>query len=278
MKFIVFLAAVLSVWLAWLISFRRQIRQKGFDPSLITFADPLSWRTYSGYRVALGLLFAVSVIAPLSWLALILATIVITSAVSHISLIYLFGRQHTQPANYYILAVVAASVLLSRSKWELMFFLAVVATQETLLWQWQKTSQARYDDWVERLTRHLTSRYVDLADSMPLSAWRWVAHVAVTESIARPAFVRWAERLYFKIKRPAYISTGIMQIRANRPLSDAESMLFGAKIIRQILPQMPKNLNHQQQMHWLAKHYNGSGSYAKYLSATAKGVKQAFNN
>lgn len=256
----------------WLARLDWLFKRKGFDPSLVTYADPLASFSHWGYRLVMILILATS------WLngselklVQLLGLGMALSALAHVGLLVMFNRAPTQPSGYYLVISLAGLLL---AGWPTARPAAIVIWLASEIWliYWQRTSQRRYDQWVAKLAARIDKRYRKLAQSMPASDWRWVLHIAVTESIARPKLVRAAERLYFRLKKPAYISTGIMQIRDVRPLSDTESLHRGAAIIRQLLPNMPRSLSESQQIVWLARHYNGSGGYAQYLQAVKSGL------
>jgi len=258
---------------AWFIKLKLLFSHKGFDPALITYADPLAIFYHIGYRaiLATALVLSLQTSVP-SELIKLLCLLVFISSITHAVILFVFNRQATQPIGYYVfLSVAALSLSFSPHdswKWSLNIWFA----GELWLFYWHKTQQSRYNKWVASLARTIDKKYRHFAKSMPANDWQWVLHVAVTESIARPKIVRQAERLYFRIKRPEFISTGIMQIRDNHPISDEESMKRGAAIIHRLLPHMPDGISLEHKLVWLARHYNGSSSYTQYLTATLPGL------
>lgn len=270
MNITIFILALLLSAGGWIVRLKSLFRQKGFDPALVTYADPLAALSFFGYRLLLliGLILTVLQAGP-GWSLEFIIWLIIISALTHLVMLLAFGRQQTQATAYFALAALAALGLLHNHA---LAGLAIIFCQEAFLILWRQTRQRRYDKWVARLAAKINATYAAVAATMPEGDWRWVLHIAVTESIARPKLVRLAERVYFKIKRPEYISTGLMQIRDRHPISDQESLRRGAAIIRDLLPQMPANASHAQKITWLARHYNGSGSYGQYLHATSRGL------
>lgn len=267
-------ASALVAIASQLIIFNLKIRRGGLDPSLLTYASPLAAKDFWNAR---GLIFLAVVLSVLNLtVANAVWALVLSAAVLQILILLIFNRQYTQPAGYYLsLGLAAFTSLVNSRSYSLILTLALVLAGELYLRSWQDQRQRKYDDWVKKCALKINKQFRQLADELEPAHWAWVLHVAVTEHIARPAIVRLAERLYFLAKRPAVISTGIMQIAAERPLSDTESITAGSKRISEILAQMPAGLGRGEQLRWLAKHYNGSYSYAAYLSMTDRGVSQA---
>lgn len=267
--------SALAALVAQLLIFKVLIRHGGLDPSFLTYASPLASRNFWAARAFIAVAVVLSIsqpsIATAAWIFIMTA-----AAFQYLSLM-IFNRQHTQPATYYIILVVTAVIgLISHRSASLILPLALAGIAEVYLHNWQQHRQQRYDNWVKACALQINRQFRHLAEELEPTHWRWVLHVAVTENIARPAIVRLAERLYYMIKRPGVISTGIMQISAERPLSDTESILAGSKRIAEILQYMPAGLSRSDELRWLAKHYNGSYGYAKYLHLTDAGVNQAF--
>ena len=68
-----------------------------------------------------------------------------------------------------------------------------------------------------------------------------------------------------------------MQVTDKQPISDYESMRRGAKIVCQLLQNLPiETQQPKQELEWLAQHYNGSKNYTKYLNTTYPGLRLAW--
>jgi len=253
------------------------IRRRGFDPTLITFANPLAMKGIAGQRIFLlaGLVFGI--LSPLRLAGQFVLVIVVFAYLVQMLVLYLFERGPTQPIGYYFLLILIAMLVLWRRNID-SYLVAVllIAIQEAYLSMWHKTKQRRYNSWVVASALQINNSYKKLARNSSHEEWFWILLIATTENIARPPLVRTAERLYFKIKKPAVISTGIMQIAGPKPISDRRSMELGADLIKKVLSQMPKQLSKPQQLKWLATNYNGSSSYAIYLESTYPGVVLAW--
>lgn len=262
--------SLLTLWYG--IGFLYMTRKRGLDPSIVTYISPLSFKYFWVGRVLLTGAIVLSFFA--SPLSHFLSLLIIVFSLFHIILLALFERVATQPVMYYFGYVVSAI-----AAW---FGLPVVSillftAQELLLRRWKQTRTQRYNHWVTHQSLRIHDQYKDLSKTMTPREWFFVLHFAVTENIARPKLARIAEHVYFYIKRPAVISTGIMQVAAPRPMTDRESMYLGTEIVRKAVQTMPKNITRpSEQAKWLAREYNGSTTYSAYLFATYPGVRTAW--
>ena len=258
------------LYFAWL------LKQKGFDPSLITYANPL---LIKGYWAARAALVAGAALA-WAWRPLGQSALAIIGSLFALQIVslYSFGRSRTQPVVYYGAYVAAATVLVWRSgRTEFISVTAMYGAAEFYLKHWQASQSKKYNNWVAGVALKIFKQYRHLAKDMTQLELRWTLHIATTEAIARPKIVRLAENLYFRLKKPAVISTGIMQVAADAPLDDQQSILQGARIIKQALSQMPPGLeNYHEQITWMSRRYNGSSTYRAYLGATSKGLELAW--
>lgn len=254
---------------------RSVIKKRGLDPSLITYLTPLNIKNYWAARILIIFTLMANLIYPAMSLA---PMILVLLAGAHIALLLLFRRGATQPVVYYGGIAVIGLLTLFEIK-VLPAVLIVFIVQEIYLFWWQKSQQARYQKWVAREAIKIHRQHQSLASTMSKREWFHVLHFATTENIARPPIVRLMERLFFYWKRPAYISTGIMQVRSDRILSDNESMAQGSRIIADALRKLPARLTKpSEQLKWLAKTYNGSTTYGKYLLHTYPGVNDAWKS
>lgn len=277
MRFDDWLPLSLSIVVLWYcVGLLHAVQKHGLDPSLLTHITPLSlYRLWTG-RLLLLATFLWCLTSPYGVLA---ASILALFALVHTILLVVFGRGATQPLLYYV-SIVFVSILLGTGlTWFVIAACILVVAQEIYLHRWRATYVSRYNAWVAKEARQLHASYHILARTMSKREWFYVLHFAVTESIARPRFSRWLERLYFYLRRPAVISTGIMQVGAPRPLTDAESMQQGSQIVTDALAHMPLDLTDPyDQLRWLARTYNGSTTYSTYLQATYTGVVLAWQD
>lgn len=257
----------------YLTIFLRKIKNEGLDPSLITYSSPLLLKGYAGQRVFLFLAVFLRLIIP--DLGIFILSFVFFCSLFLCLVLILFGRQQTQPLYSYILiALVCLVLLINHGALSYLVAGSLLIAQELSLYLWQKSQARRYNDWVFYKALKLNNKYLQTLKLDP-NERLWVLHIATTEDIARPAIVRLAERFYFKLCKPNQISTGIMQVKSNRPVSDKESFEIGREIISNLLAKMPPSLTAQQQMLWISRAYNDSDSYASLLAATRPGVIKA---
>lgn len=249
-------------------------KRKGLDPTLLTYLTPLAYKNFWLSRMLLAISVALSFISPGFT---IVAGGILALSLTHILLLLLFNRTATQPQIYYCMLIVICGVLLLDIHLGLIYVVALFITQELLYKNWRNSKNIRYNRWVAGNARRIHYAYHSLAKTMPAKDWFHVLHIAVTEDIARPPAVRIAERVYYLIKRPANISTGIMQVQSTIPQSDLESMDAGAKLVRNILRKMPAKITDPKgQLTWIGTQYNGSSTYSKYLLQTYAGVGLAW--
>lgn len=250
------------------------LKHKGLDPTLLTYLTPLAYKNFWLSRMFLAIAVALSFISPGFT---IVSGGILALSITHILLLLAFNRTATQPLIYYFMLVVICGVLLLGIRLGLIYVVALFITQELLYKNWRNSKNIRYNRWVAGNARRIHYAYHSLAKTMPAKDWFHVLHIAVTEDIARPRAVRIAERVYYIIKRPANISTGIMQVQSTIPQSDLESMDAGAKLVRNILRKMPAKITDPKgQLTWIGTQYNGSSTYGKYLMQTYAGVGQAW--
>lgn len=262
--------AVLTLWYGT--GFIYMTRKKGLDPSLVTYICPLQFKQFWIGRFALASTFILAVMG--SSLAEPFALMIAAFALTHVALLAVFERTATQPAPYFI--AFALSVIPVFLGLPILMLLAVIAQEIILAW-WNRTQTKRYRNWVAQQTHAIHQKYYAHTSTLSAREWFFVLHFAVTENIARPKVVRVAEHAYFYLKKPAAISTGIMQIAAPRPMTDKESMQRGSELIQNALRALPKNITEpNEQLKWLAQAYNGSTTYSKYLYATYPGVREAW--
>lgn len=262
--------AALTLWYG--IGFIYMTRKKGLDPSLVTYVCPLCFKHFWVGRFALASTGVLAIAG--SPMAEPFALIIAAFALAHVVLLGIFGRMATQPTPYFVaLSISVVPVFLGLPA----LMLPLIATQEIILVRWRKTQAERYRNWVTRQTHSIHQKYYAHNTTLSAKEWFFVLHFAVTENIARPKIVRVAEHAYFYLIRPATISTGIMQIAAPRPMTDKESMQRGGDMIKKALQTLPGNITEpKEQIKWLARVYNGSTTYSKYLYATYPGVRKAW--
>lgn len=257
--------------------FRLQIKDKGLDPSLINYSNPLIHKKLWPLRWFLLVGFIFIYLVPL--ISYLLLGLVFFTGVIQLIILYLFGRLPTQPAVYYAgVAISSLGLSFSHQPHILVLVAGIVIFEELYLkYYWARNRQVIYNKWARQRTLRLYERFNGILTVMPAKQRFAVLHVATTEDIARPTIVRLAETIYFRLKHPPIISSGIMQVADSSLLSDEESIRRGAKIIKASLDSMPsESTNLHQHMLWLSQSYNGSQGYATYLEATYPGVLEAW--
>jgi hypothetical protein len=274
---VIALIAVGLYLVVWLISLGQLLKNKGFDPSLATYADPLRLNNFLGYRFFLAAGIVTCAFGYV--ICQILAAVLIFASLLQLVLLFAFERQKTQPTLYYLLALLVGVLVLTASFYGALAGLVLVGVQERHRAAWQRRQKQIYDSWVADCAKKIDRRYKRLANKMKPGDWFWVLHIATTESIARPNIVRQAEKIYYLVKKPSVISTGIMQVAAAAPLTDKQSMQEGARAVVKALGIMPANIkNRNEQMAWMSSAYNGSTKYRVYLEATYPGLRQAWED
>jgi len=270
-----YILLVLATAAGYLVLCWRLIKIRGFDPTLITYSDPLAAKKFAGYRLGSGLAIVLSLLH--NNLSSYILVVILSSAVMHLLFLSIFNRNKTQPTPYYDAAIlISVTLLLYQTPAAYAAAIGLVVFQEVYLIKWRALAGKKYNAWVAASAIKIHRTYRSLSQQMNAEEWFFVLHIATTENIARPPAVRLAERVYYLLRRPAYISTGIMQVRDTHPLSEMQSMRRGAQAVKKVLAEMPKNLTDQQQLTWIAKHYNGSTTYTNYLNATEPGMRMAW--
>jgi hypothetical protein len=263
------------IW--YIVRFYMVFKKRGLDPTLATYLSPLSLKDMLGARLCYAAALLSGLLLPHT--LNIPAALLLTSALMHVIILSVYGRLGTQPYGYYILLAVVAGLLLPQTLAALLAASIVTIAAEFHLRRWRATQKQRYNAWVAANGRRIARQHRDVRGTMTDTEWFHVLHFATTEHIARPRLVRIAEYVYFYAKRPAMMSTGIMQVMAPHPLSDKQSMAAGAKIVQEGLRSMPAAMTEpSEQLTWLARHYNGSTSYSKYLKLTYPGMVQAWES
>jgi hypothetical protein len=258
--------------------FQKQVKDKGLDPSLINYSNPLIRSGLWPLRVCLIAGLAFVPIIPVA--GEFILNLVLAAVSVQLIILISFARLPTQPSLYYAIAAAAAlDLLFWRRPAGLIAGIIIIIIQELYLaLYWKNHNLSIYNKWVCRRALKLDKKYRRSFSPLPSKQRLAVLHVAATEDIARPAIVRVAERIYYRVKHPPVISSGIMQVAAPTPLSDKESIRRGAKMIKKALDTMPfETTDLHQQLLWLSKCYNGSQRYAAYLEATYPGVTAAWS-
>lgn len=269
-----------TLFLVWYgVATARILRKQGFDPSLITYVTPLRQADYNLSRFLNLAAILSAVLAGQFSLAAPLALVIF--GLFQLLLLIIFSRTGTQPFLYYSLVAVEGSWLCLNvsTNISLPIAIAIFLVQELSLRRWLAKRQTHYNRWVAKKAVNIHNAYKEISAELTAYEWFFVLHFAVTESIARPRVVRHLERVYFKVKSPETISSGIMQVKDNKLLSDKESMSKGSRIVCEALRQMPSHLKEPvAQLKWLARSYNGSinekanDDYTGYLLATYPGL------
>lgn len=277
------IVTILIVILWYIISMILAVTKKGLDPSLLTYVSPLCWYKCRLFRIVVAASLFLGLLS--HGLALTIGMGIAVFTIVHLFLLFAFNRTATQPTAYYVTLAVSACILTIPMPKPLLFVVLVIAivAQELLLKTWIKSKQQRYNHWVAGEVRQIHNKYHPQAGTILEREWFFVLHFAVTESIARPKLSRFIERAYFYIRRPASITTGIMQVKANKPLSNKESMRRGSEIISQALRSMPPDITMpKKQLVWLADLYNGNDAvksgYLSCLLSTYPGLMLAWQD
>lgn len=269
-----FILGLLILVSFYLVRMRQLVRKRGLDPSLATYASPLMSADLNGQRFLIVLL-GIARLGLSGNLAEFIFFLVLTFELVHIVILLVYERAPTQPFYYFCLAGLASGMIVWLPGPTSLLAIIIYGLAELELRRWRHNSTKSYDAWIARKASALAAKYKSELNAYPANTRFWIMLVATTEDIARPKFVRFIERAYFLIKRPPVISSGIMQVATRRPITDRQSFKLGAKIVSQAVKRLPTE-GQASQLNWLAKHYNGSTSYALYLGLTFSGVKQAW--
>ena len=139
-------------------------------------------------------------------------------------------------------------------------------------------SQRRKETYIETRYRALRRRYESsVAKVAPEPHWRALTYsVILIEDFNRSWVDRFLERGLFHLGLAK--SLGIMQVKADRPLTDEESIAKGVAILRQArarippreLPEDPATLEWREDeiLHRMLVDYNPSGDYARAIEET----------
>ena len=278
----IFEIVLISVLIWYLSGLYLTFKKNGFDPSLITLISPF-------YIFDFRILKYYNFLYLLPALVGSLSSLIFLFIACQIILLILFNRTSTQPIEIYLLNLIEAAFFYIFSSDKIILILVVllaIIINIIGLKVWKnKLRLPRYNNWVYHKTISINKRFFHKSLSLSRQEWFYALHFAVTEDIARPAIVRLVERIYFKVKKPAAITSGIMQVKANRLLSDTESVAKGAKIIQKAIKSVPGLLNKDQYFiySYLTQTYNGSqnpkvnAQYVGFLSSTLEGVKKAWS-
>ena len=260
---------LLAAW--YVLRFFQLTKKAGLDPSLLTYISPLQAYSHKP-TMALGMgMLAIFVLSPS--LCSFLSVALCLCAGAHIGLLICFGRGHTQPLMFYSLFGLAMGGLHIRSVVAFVFSCLIFCSSLTYLWYWKKISTQRYCTWVKNKVTIIHNMYFRQLKPKPNELdWYCTLLVATTESIARPKASRIIEHIYYILKRPQSMSSGIMQVASNTYLSDLQSVQKGHDIIHEIMAKMPHTYTKDEdKMSYLAKEYNGSYGYQQYLYAVYPG-------
>lgn len=272
-----FFIPLFYIVLWYIIGSKYIIRKRGLDPTLITYLSPLCWRNYWCGRILVITAICATMILPHA--SVIISEIVLLFALSQILCLSMFERIATQPVVNYVLIVMLCTILITQPAHYVFMVLILILASEYTYFKWKFSRKERYHNWVSRKAIIIHKKYAYLSATVSPKEWFCILHIATTESIARPKLVRIAERLYYKVKHPTSISTGIMQVQSAIPMSDLESMQVGIKFVTDIISTMPSHLTGlEQQLRWISLKYNGSTKYSRLLLETYPGIKNAWTD
>jgi hypothetical protein len=253
-----------------------KVKIVGLDPAIITMHSLVIIIHKPRYLLLAFTVSSTMVIAQTYYLLLFIVGIIAAAYTTHIALLILFGRFSTQPLLAYVcilitwcmfgltivspyFAIVSAAT----------FILAVFAQKH-----WDLHKAKIYHLWVYRRAYALDIKFNKILSTLPPRQRFCTLLVMTTEDIARPPASRFAERLYFYIKKPKRISSGIMQVMHTQLLSDEQSVARGSTLIAGILKTLPRKITESELKFFLAKGYNGSGSYSHLLNSIYPSVKK----
>ena len=272
------LSAIIISTVIYGVRFAQIMVHKGLDPSLATYSNPMFVKHFASYRVCVFIGLSINLLNGTA--GKFVLTLILVLLLWQSLLLYLFGRQQTQPILYYLMTVSLITQVIVFPNIFLNYAVAlmIIAAQEGYLKNWNMTKQSKYDNWVAKTAIRLNKKYSYILKDIGLDDRFRVLHVATTESIARPRLSRIGERMYWYVKRPSVISTGIMQVQSDKPISDAMSMKQGSTMVIDIMRNIPQNLTKPiEQITWLAEKYNGSRRYSVYLLSTHTGLIKAWD-
>lgn len=123
-----------------------------------------------------------------------------------------------------------------------------------------------YESWVGNKAKKLYHRYQQYFTDYDKDVQPVLLTIMLVEDIARPSVVRMAERIYARNSRSLANSTGIMQIKHPKILSDVESVKKGFKLINRYYKcGCALNLNGDQFLEYIAYEYNGDVQYSLFM-------------
>lgn len=258
------------------------IKKQGLDPTLLIIINPFYLSRYRVIWVTNILVFLMLLLD--TKLTLFLGLTVFLFSLTQLLLLVVFERTGTQPVLVYLLLTLESfSFVLLPYKYAWILFFSLI--EIIALVKWSNRRVDIYNKWVQKKVAIIDRKYRNVNSELSKEEWFYTLHFAVTEGIARPWLTRQLEKIYFYVKKPKFITSGIMQVRSDKLLSNSESIFLGSNIIKQSLELMPKDLiDPNKQLRWLAKQYNGSINektnldYTEYLLSTYPGLVLAWNN
>ncbi len=97
----------------------------------------------------------------------------------------------------------------------------------------EHNEQKRYERWISRQVKVYLGRFGDLLPANRHQR-KLVLSLIFIEDMSRPAIVRYFENVLHFIKG-GVMSTGIMQVQAEKNLTDKKSVILGIKMVKQLL-------------------------------------------
>ncbi len=256
--------------------FIKKARGVGIDPALLTHINPLGAFHHAPLIWSYVL---VLVFGSVSRLIFSIGATAMCLCFVHITLLLSFGRSQTQPFWAYCWAFLGFVFALTENSYSIFFAALCLLCLLFFFIRWPSRRVDVYNAWVRSKTISIHKKYwlTAVKESSELD-WYCTLLIATTESIARPKLSRMIEYAYFFIKKPAVMSSGIMQVASTTYLSDTQSIQKGHKMIHTIMAKMPHTYTKDEdKMAYLAKEYNGSYGYQQYLYAVHPGFQSAWH-
>lgn len=186
---------------------------------------------------------------------------------SYVLYTYILGRRILAFNLYICSALIALSSPLLPKRVGLVCFFVSTTTLLICDRYYEKRYISHYKLWVAKIASKLSNRYATLYKREQPMLQDLILTIMIVEDVARPRFVRQLERVYARIKPHKRVSTGLMQIRSTKPLSDTQSIVKGIKILKKIYRETePAAISTAELFDKVALTYNGHAGYATFMS------------
>jgi tRNA U38,U39,U40 pseudouridine synthase TruA len=204
-------------------------------------------------------------IASVSRLAYLLAGLYVGVHGFYIVYTVLMQRSGLLSKSYYLaigllVAAVASERLIIR-----ILILSIAAAMSIFTQKhYEKHYKRRYKYWAQKSLKDLYRRYRVEFAKYEVEEQAVMLCFMMVENSARPPLIRFFERIYASYGRKNAFSTGIMQVKSSKILSDHESARMGFAMLHSLI-QAAQHLSGLEKLRHLAYEYNGDHNYAQFL-------------